>query len=73
MAQLEEGRILDDYIADLASAEAARRDAAVRFIQKVISLRRLDRLAQQAAENTQEAIRRALTQALGGESHGGGA
>jgi HEAT repeat protein len=73
VAQLEEGRIVDDYVSDIASPDPVRRDAAIRFIEKVISLRRFDRLAQQAAENAEEAIRRALTRALRGEAHGDGA
>jgi HEAT repeat protein len=64
VAQLEEGRIIDEYIADLASPDDARRDAAVRFVQKVISLRRVDHLAQQAADHAQEGVRRMLHRAL---------
>ncbi len=64
--QLEQGRILDGYIADLVSPEAARREAALQFVRKIISLKRVDRLTQMAVENTQEGVRRALGAILGG-------
>jgi len=64
VAQLEEGRIIDEYVADLGSADPARREAAVRFVEKIIALRRVDRLTQQSIENTQEAVRSALAQIL---------
>jgi HEAT repeat protein len=58
--QLEQGRIVDGYIADLVSPDAGRREAALQFIRKIVSLKRVDRLTQMAVENTQEGVRRVL-------------
>ena len=60
VAQLQEGRILDEYIADLVSGDPARRSAAIGFVEKIISLDRVDHLTQEAIENTQEGVRSAL-------------
>ena len=60
VAQLEEGGIIDEYIADLGSPDDARREAAVEFIRKVIAGQRTDRLSQQAVEHTQDSVRKAL-------------
>ncbi len=64
VAQLEEGRITDDYVTDLASPDEARRAAAVRFLEKVITLRRHERLTQQSVEHAQEGTRRLLLEIL---------
>jgi len=60
VAQLEEGGIIDEYVAELGSPEAPRREAAIQFIRKIIALQRVDRLSQQAVEHTQESVRRSL-------------
>jgi HEAT repeat protein len=60
VAQLEEGGLIDEHVADLGSPDAARREAAIQFVRKVISAQRVDRLSQQAVEHTQESVRRAL-------------
>jgi len=64
VAQLEEGGIIDEYVADLASADAARRVAAIAFVEKVIALGRVDRLSHQAIEHTQDGVRRKLVEIL---------
>jgi HEAT repeat protein len=65
VAQLEEGGIIDEYVADLVSTDPRKREAAVRFVERVISLQRVDRLTQQAIEHTQESVRQALMRILG--------
>jgi len=55
--QLQRGRIIDRCVADLASPDVVRREAAVRFIERITSLKRVDRLTQQAVEATQEGVR----------------
>ena len=64
VAQLEEGGIIDEYVADLVSKDRRKMAAAIRFVEKVISLQRIDRLTQQAIEHTQEGVRQALLQIL---------
>jgi HEAT repeat protein len=64
VAQLQEGRIIDEYVAALASPDPSRRDAAVRFVERITSLKRIDRLTQQAVEATQEGVRAALSRIL---------
>jgi HEAT repeat protein len=64
VAQLEEGGIIDEYVADLASPDAARRIAAIAFVEKVIALGRVDRLSHQAVAHTQESVRRKLLEVL---------
>jgi HEAT repeat protein len=58
--QLEEGRIIDQYVADLVSPDPGRREAAMAFVEKVIAQQRLGHLTQQAIGNAQEGIRRAV-------------
>jgi hypothetical protein len=64
VAQLQEGGIIDEYVADLGSPDNARREAAVQFIRKVIALQRVDKLSQQAVEHTQESVRKTLLNIL---------
>ncbi len=64
VAQLEEGRIIDEYLADLTSEDAARRDAAISFVEKIIRLERVDHLTQQAIDHAQEGVRLALLKIL---------
>lgn len=71
IAQLEEGRIIDQYVLDLVSPDPARRNAAMAFIEKVIAQQRLGHLTQHAIENAQEGIRRALMTILKRPVEGG--
>jgi len=64
VAQLEEGGVLDGWIADLGSPDEARRGSALRAIEKIIALGRTDHLAHQAASIAEEGVRRFLTEAL---------
>ncbi|HEU4402036.1 MAG TPA: HEAT repeat domain-containing protein [Candidatus Polarisedimenticolia bacterium] len=64
VAQLEEGRIIDEYLADLTSPDAARRDAAIGFVEKIIRLERVDHLTQVAIDHAQEGVRLALLKIL---------
>jgi len=64
VAQLEEGHIIDDYVADLGSPDEERSAAAVRFLEKVIALQRHERLTQQSVEHAQEGVRRTLHKIL---------
>jgi HEAT repeat protein len=66
LAQLEEGRILDEIVADLGARERIRREAALHCVQKIIAMERVDHLSQQALENTQESVRRTLSDVLNG-------
>ena len=70
VAQLEEGGIIDEFVGDLASADAARRVAAIAFVEKVVTLGRVDRLSHQAVEHTQESVRRKLLEVLKHEPKG---
>ncbi len=60
VAQLQEGGVLDEYVADLASSDPVRRGAAVRFVEKIVSLKRVDHLTQEVFANAQEPVRNAL-------------
>jgi HEAT repeat protein len=60
VAQLEEGGVLDQFIADLASPDPGRRAPAARVIEKVVRLERVDHLTQEAFNHAQEPVRRAL-------------
>jgi HEAT repeat protein len=64
LAQLEEGRILDEIVADLGVVERIRREAALHCVEKIIAMKRIDHLTQQAIENTQESVRRTLSEIL---------
>jgi HEAT repeat protein len=64
VAQLEEGGVLDGWIADLGSPDETRRAAALRVIEKIIALGRTDHLAQQAAAIAEDGVRRFLVEAL---------
>jgi len=64
VAQLQEGRIIDEYVADLTSSDTGRRAAAIRFIDKVTAAARIDAKTQQAAASAQEGVRRALSNVL---------
>lgn len=70
VAQLEEGRIIDEYIGDLASPDPEKRAAAIRFVEKIISLKRVDHLSHEAIEHTQEGVRRTLLDILGRSPQG---
>lgn len=71
VAQLEEGRIIDQYVADLTAAEPARRAAAIRFIDRVTAAARIDEATRQAATSAQEGVRHALANILKSPGHGG--
>ena len=64
VAQLEEGRVIDQFVADLTSADADKRAAAIRFIDRVTAAARIDDTTRQAARSTQEGVRHALTNIL---------
>jgi HEAT repeat protein len=64
VAQLEEGRIIDQFVADLTSTDADRRTAAIRFIDKVTAAARIDDKTRQAAASAQEGVRHALSNIL---------
>lgn len=71
VSQLEEGRIIEQYVSDLTSADPERRAAAIRFIDRVTASARLDDRTRQAAASTQESVRRALGNILKAPSPGG--
>ncbi|MBI1949861.1 MAG: HEAT repeat domain-containing protein [Acidobacteria bacterium] len=64
VSQLEEGRIIEQSVSDLTSADPERRAAAIRFIDRVTASARVDERTRQAAEATQESVRRALGDVL---------
>lgn len=64
VSQLEEGRLIEQYVSDLTSADPERRAAAIRFIDRVTAGVRLDGTSRQAAESTQERVLRALGDVL---------
>jgi HEAT repeat protein len=64
VAQLEEGRVIDQFVAELTSADAASRAAAIRFIDKVTSAASIDDRTRQAAASVQEGVRQALSDIL---------
>ena len=71
VSQLEEGRIIEQYVSDLTSTDAERRAAAIRFIDRVTASARVDERTRQAAEATQESVRRALGDVLKTRPEGG--
>ena len=71
VSQLEEGRIIEQYVSDLTSTDPERRAASIRFIDRVTASARLDDRTRQAAESTQESVRRALGNILKTPSPGG--
>lgn len=71
IAQLEEGRIIDQYVVDLVSPDPGRRDAAMAIIEKIIAQQRVGTLTRQAVENVQEGVRRALMTVLKRPVQGG--
>ena len=71
IAQLEEGRIIDQYVLDLVAPDPARRGAAMAIIEKIIAQERTGHLTQQAVENVQEGVRRALMTVLKRPVEGG--
>jgi hypothetical protein len=64
VAQLEEGRVIDRFVADLTSSDADRRAAAIRFIDRVTAAARIDDTTRQAATSAQEGVRQALANIL---------
>ena len=64
VSQLEEGRLIEQYVSDLTSTDPGRRAAAIRFIDRVTAGARLDDTSRQAAESTQERVLRALGDVL---------
>jgi HEAT repeat protein len=64
VSQLEEGRLIEQYVSDLTSAEPEKRAAAIRFVERVTAGARLDDTSRQAAESTQERVLRALGDVL---------
>ena len=71
VSQLEEGRIIEQSVSDLTSADPERRAAAIRFIDRVTASARVDDRTRQAAEATQESVRRALGDVLKARPEGG--
>lgn len=71
VSQLEEGRIIEQYVSDLTSTDPGRRAAAIRFIDKVTASARVDDRTRQAAEGTQDSVRRALGDILKTRPEGG--
>ncbi len=61
----------EQYVSDLTSTDPERRAAAIRFIDRVTASTRLDDRTRQAAESTQESVRRALGNILKTPSPGG--
>jgi len=64
VAQLEEGHIIDQFVADLTSAEADKRAAAIRFIDRVTAAARVDDATRKAARSAQDGVRQALSTIL---------
>jgi len=64
VAQLEEGRVIDQFVADLTSNDAGKRAAAIRFVDKVTAAARIDDTTRQAARSAQEGVRHALSNIL---------
>lgn len=64
LQQLQEGGVVDEFIGDLGSDDPARRATAARFVEKVASLGRVRRLADQAVTHTHESVRRSLLDIL---------
>src|SRR5881628_2646808 len=64
VAQLEEGRVIDQFVADLTSSDGNKRAAAIRFIDKVTAAARIDDKTRQAATSAQEGVRHALSNIL---------
>jgi HEAT repeat protein len=64
VSQLEEGRLIEQYVSDLTSAEPEKRAAAIRFIERVTAGASLDDTSRKAAESTQERVLRALGDVL---------
>src|SRR6185295_18999740 len=54
VSQLEEGRLIEQYVSDLTSVEPEKRAAAIRFIERVTAGASLDDTSRQVAESTQE-------------------
>lgn len=64
VSQLQEGGIIDQYVSDLASPDEKKRQAAASFVEKIISLQRVDQLTQHAIEHTQDSVRKVLMDIL---------
>ena len=64
VAQLEEGRAVDQFVSDLTSTDATARAAAIRFIDRVTAAARIDDTTRLAASSAQEGVRRALSDIL---------
>src|SRR3989441_5293892 len=64
VAQLEEGRVIDHFVADLTSNDAGKRAAAIRFVDKVTAAARIDDTTRQAARSAQEGVHHALSNIL---------
>ncbi len=64
VAQLEEGRVIDQFVAALTSTDAPERAAAIRFIDKVTAAAPIDDRTRQAATTVQEGVRRSLSDIL---------
>ena len=72
VAQLEEGRVIDQFVAELTSTDATARAAAIRFIDKVTAAARIDERTRQAATSAQEGVRQALSHILRAPAPPGG-
>jgi HEAT repeat protein len=72
VAQLEEGRVIDQFVAELTSTDTPTRAAAIRFIDKVTAAARIDERTRQAATTAQEGVRQALSHILRAPAPPGG-
>ena len=72
VAQLEEGRVIDQFIAGLTSTDTPTRAAAIRFIDKVTAAARIDDRTRQAATTAQDGVRQALSNILRASAPPGG-
>ncbi len=72
VAQLEEGRVIDQFVAELTSIDTPTRAAAIRFIDKVTAAARIDERTRQAATSAQEGVRQALSHILRAPAPPGG-
>ena len=64
VAQLEEGCVIDQFVAELTSNDPQKRAAAIRFIDRVTAAARIDDRTRRAAASVQDGVRQALSNIL---------